>query len=156
MLHWGFNFECRRESGIINMTTTFTAKPFKAKSILIVDDYPEVADSIHELLKVAGYRVQKCSSPIQALEEFEPGKYDLVITDYSMPRMNGVTLAREMKQRAPNQLIMLISAFVFSLAAREEQPIPADFILQKPFTAQELTKALECLFQPQPPLAGRV
>ena len=82
----------------------------------------------------------------QALELFNPGKFDLVMTDYSMPRMNGVELAEIIKRRAPQQLILMVTAYAFTLAAYDGRPLPVDRVLRKPFHPRELNQTLGELF----------
>jgi len=119
-----------------------------SKKILVVDDAPQVAETIQATLIYLGHQVEVAENGKDALRQFEPGKYDLVVTDYSMPKMNGVELAAAIKKRAPDQLILLITAYAFSIAANDAQPLPVDFVLQKPFPPRELGAALAGLFSP--------
>lgn len=116
------------------------------KRILVVDDAPQVAETIQATLIQFGHQVEIAEDGKDALRQFEPGKYDLVVTDYSMPKMNGVELAAVIKKRAPGQLILLITAYAFSIAANDARPLPVDFVLCKPFPPRELEAALAELF----------
>src|ERR1700722_8762726 len=97
-----------------------------SRRILIVDDAVEVAETIKEILVQLGHQVEINGDSKEALRQFEPGKYDLIITDYSMPKMNGVDLAAAIKKRSAGQLILLITAFTFSIAAHHPSPLPGD------------------------------
>ncbi len=116
------------------------------KRILIVDDAAEVAETIQAILVQFGHQVEIAGDAKEALRQFEPGKYDLIVTDYSMPKMNGVELATAIKKRSAGQLILLITAFAFSIAATDARQLPVDFVLRKPFAPRELEAALAELF----------
>jgi len=123
------------------------------KSILLVEDAPDVAEAVSGLLLRLGHGIVHAIDGRKALEEFKPGKFDLVITDYSMPRMNGVELAEIIKRRAPMQPILMVTAFAFTLAAYDGRPLPVDAMLSKPFHARELNQTIEQLFSEKPVMA---
>lgn len=80
------------------------------KKVLIVDDQPEITEIVEEFI-TNSYDVETntCLNAQAALEELAKNIYDLVITDYSMPGMNGVELARSIRSTiGPNQLIPII------------------------------------------------
>ena len=87
------------------------------KRILVVDDEPAVAETIRMVLAISGHQIDLAADGEAALEIFEPGKYDLVITDMSLLRMNGLELARNIKTRSAQQPIILITAYAESLMA---------------------------------------
>ncbi len=69
------------------------------KTVLVVDDFEVNTYAVGFTLKNAGYDVLKATSGFEALEYFKNDKkIDLVITDYKMPKMNGVELIREIRQ----------------------------------------------------------
>ena len=116
------------------------------KRILVVDDAVNVAEALRMMLSHHGHKVETSGTGEEALSKFESGKYDLVITDYSMPKMNGIELARAIKKRSAGQLVLLLTAFAFSIAATYAQRLPVDFILGKPFSPQEFEEAMAALF----------
>src|SRR2546423_13781417 len=88
-----------------------TAPAFPQRRILVVDDEPEVCNAVKMLLNFDGHIVEVASNGKDALEMFEHGKFDLIITDFEMPRMKGDELAAAIKARAPNQPIVMITAY---------------------------------------------
>ena len=84
----------------------------------------------------------------KAMVLFEAGKYDLVITDYTMPGTNGVEFARQLRQRTPGQPIILITGSSYTIAENSAQPLPVNSILQKPFSVEEFHQAVTTLFMP--------
>jgi DNA-binding response OmpR family regulator len=116
------------------------------KHILVVDDTPIVAQTIDLLLSHLGHDVEISSDGRGALSKFQSGKYNLVITDYAMPRMNGIQLAKAIKSQSSGQLILMISAFTNRVFAVDGEPLPVDFVMDKPFSVQEFERVLGTLF----------
>ncbi len=117
--------------------------------ILAVDDEPIVRISIKLVLASAGYSVELAASAEEALARFEDRSYDVVITDYRMPRTTGVQLAEQLKARKPAARIILLSG---------SPPLPSvagiDLVMLKPFSVQELRDAVAHLLarhNPSPP-----
>ena len=122
-----------------------------AKRILVVDDTSHVAEVIHAMLDHFGHQVETAGSGAEALNLFQPGKYDLIITDYAMPGMTGLDLARAIKQRAAGQLVMLTTGSAFAVATQTADRAQVDLILVKPFTTREFESGLAELFGPPTP-----
>ncbi len=113
------------------------------RKILVVDDEPYVCDAVRMMLAFDGHEVETAASGKDALALFSPGKYDLVITDYAMPAMKGDELAAAVKSRAPNQPVVLITAYAEMLKS-SDNPLPGvDFIVSKPFLLENLREAVE-------------
>ena len=64
--------------------------------LLLVDDEPIVLNTLAEGLSALGYNVTTCESPADALEKYRHDTPDLVVTDYRMPEMDGLCLAKAM------------------------------------------------------------
>jgi CheY-like chemotaxis protein len=77
--------------------------------ILIVDDDEGVRDAVCETLSMLGYTTDPVSGACEALDRFRPGRYRLVVTDLSMPVMNGLQLARHLRALEPELPIMIFS-----------------------------------------------
>jgi CheY-like chemotaxis protein len=117
-----------------------------AKNILVVDDSQSVSELIKEMLLSFGYQAEICLTVKDALDKFEAGKYDLVITDYTMPGMNGVEFAQILRQRAPTQTILLITGSAFSMGEATLRQLPVNTTLQKPFSVQEFHEVVAAQF----------
>jgi len=85
--------------------------PTGSESILIVDDESDLCEVYEEVLELQGYQVHTTSSSQDALNRIKnnPQAYDLIITDYSMPEMNGIELSREIHKYNNDIPIILIS-----------------------------------------------
>jgi CheY-like chemotaxis protein len=113
-----------------------------AKKILVVDDEPFVCDTVKLLLACDGHEVEAALSGAEALEKFSPGKFDVVITDYSMPGLKGDELGMKIKALAPGQPVVLITAYAEMLGGAD-RPIPGvDYLVSKPFLLEDLRRAL--------------
>lgn len=115
------------------------------KKILLVDDQPEVREIIKVLLDIDEHVITEASNGVDALEQFKPGAFDLVITDYFMPRMRGDAFAVRVKELAPAQPVLMITGS----AEKSGGLAPAaDAILGKPFTLEALRQAIAQLLCP--------
>ena len=130
------------------MSRTAQSGAIPPKRVLVVDDEPQVADTIRMVLALSGHQVDLAESAGRALELYELGKYDLIISDYSLGKMNGLDLARAIKQRCATQPIILITAYAESMALQKELLTDIDYMLGKPFALSQLQEALSTLFTP--------
>jgi CheY-like chemotaxis protein len=119
-----------------------TTPGIPSRNILVVDDEPFVCDAVKMMLAFDGHKVDMASSAQEALALFEPGKYDLVITDYAMPVMKGDELAAAIKARAPGQPVVLITAYAEMLKAAAAPLHGVDFVISKPFLLENLREAI--------------
>ena len=94
------------------------------------------------MLKYYGHDVQTANDGETALELFEAGQYDLIITDYLMPEMKGDQLVTLMKGRRPGQRIIMVTAFAEDFLAYGKPTGGVDFVLNKPFSLEELRAAI--------------
>jgi len=94
------------------------------------------------MLAFDGHIVETANNGKDALKIFEPGKYDLVITDFSMPGMRGDELAATIKARAPSQPIVMITAYAEVLQTSGNPLVGVDFIISKPFLLENLREAI--------------
>jgi CheY-like chemotaxis protein len=123
----------------------------QAGQILVVDDEPAVCETIKMVLEHDGHKVQTANSGREALVLLEQGKFDLVTTDFSMPGMRGDALITAIKQRLPNQPVLMISANG-AIAKSSDNSLPgADLVISKPFLLEELRKAVDYFMSNRPP-----
>lgn len=111
--------------------------------ILYVEDNIDLREVMHELLSEE-FDVEACTNGVEAAEKYN-SSYDVVITDVSMPKMNGEDLATEIWQRNPLQKIIFLTGF--NKANEYESVIrnkPA-LVLRKPINLSQLREAIESL-----------
>jgi CheY-like chemotaxis protein len=106
---------------------------------LLVEDNPEVAKVTEQMIEQLGYSVQRAGSAKEALEFVESTPFDLVISDVVMAGpMDGVGLARSLRQRHPGLPVVLVTGFASSVNEAELQ-FP---VLRKPFEISELSRVM--------------
>jgi CheY-like chemotaxis protein len=115
---------------------------FPQRRILVVDDEPLVCDAVKMMLKFDGHVVETARNGREALAVFEKGKFDLVITDFEMPTMKGDELAAAIKARAPEQPVVMITAYAEMLQASGNLLKGVDFMVSKPFLLENLREAI--------------
>jgi CheY-like chemotaxis protein len=129
-----------------NGATIFDVKLMGAavasKKILVVDDEPFVCDAVKMMLAFDGHDVQTANSGKEALTIFEKGKFDLIITDFAMPVMKGDELAATIKAKAPDQPIVMITAYAEMLQSSGNPLTGVDSIISKPFLLEDLRAAM--------------
>jgi CheY-like chemotaxis protein len=146
---FGPEFAMFRAMAIQSTNGTTIISRIPPKKILLVDDVPDLAQAMEMMLTKLGHTVVVSSDGKDAVARFTPEAFDLVITDYSMPRMNGVELAEILKRRSPGQRILMVTAYTFTIAAYDGRPLPVDAILRKPFHPREFNDTLAELFSPK-------
>jgi signal transduction histidine kinase/CheY-like chemotaxis protein len=115
-------------------------------AILLVDDEDLVRVGTSEMLADLGYEVVAASSGAEALHLLRAGEeFDLMITDYLMPGMNGVELAEEAKRLAPDMIVMLVTGYS-TIAEGPGSTLPR---LAKPFRQADLAEFVAELLLPR-------
>lgn len=116
-----------------------------AKNILIVDDNPNMASLLAEMLEVFDYTSVRAGDGQQALGALESGSFSMVISDMRMPNMTGLELLAEVKKRHPKLPVVIISGYsVAELNIDAQGPHPDGF-LAKPFMMSDIEKLLNSL-----------
>jgi sulfhydrogenase subunit beta (sulfur reductase) len=110
-------------------------------NVLVIDDERMVCDSCTRILSEAGYRVRTALSGEEGLEQIERGPFDLVIADLRMPGTDGVRVLREVKERRPETVVIVITGFPSLESAVEVMKLGAADYIEKPFTPDELSFA---------------
>ena len=105
-------------------------QPPKTPEILLVDDNRQGLIARKSLLQELGYSIRTATSGEEALELFSRQKFDIVVTDFKMPRMNGIELIRRVRGSQADARIILLSGFVEPLGL-SEQTTGADVVIAK-------------------------
>jgi DNA-binding NtrC family response regulator len=116
-----------------------------AGHIMVVDDEPMLASAMQALLARLGYDVSPSTSSREALAAFaaEPERFDLVVTDQTMPGMTGEQLARELRHRRPHIPIILCTGFSHVINAEGVREQGIDAYCMKPMDMQELSSTIQ-------------
>nr|WP_292004316.1 PAS domain-containing sensor histidine kinase [Chlorobium sp.] len=113
-------------------------------SILFVDDEKATIKMMTMMLSRLGYRICAVSSPLEALDRFRerPDRFDLVITDLTMPEMNGITLAAELHKTRPYLPVILMTGYGKDIGYNALNQSGICKLLKKPLKMTELGAAI--------------
>ncbi|MEO8028329.1 MAG: response regulator [Bryobacteraceae bacterium] len=117
--------------------------------ILLVDDNKLGLSARQNVLEEVGYGVTTAANGEDAAAQFAEGAFDLVITDYKMPKMNGIELIGHLRQLSPKTPLILISGFVDALGLTETST-GADAVIQKSHNeVSHLVRAVNKILRPE-------
>jgi two-component system response regulator QseB len=116
-------------------------------NILLAEDERSVALSISFALKADGHKIEIVSDGEDALSELtrKPGGFDLLITDHSMPRMDGVELVKRLRDAAFRGKIVVLSAHLSAENRAAYLALGVDMMIPKHFDVHELRSAIKRL-----------
>jgi len=118
--------------------------------ILVVDDEPIVRGAVIRILGGWGFRVLEAETAEEAMTVLSSGageRPQLVIVDIVLPGDNGVQLARQIREEYPDQRILFMSAYPKEVLWVEGLRADVEEFMPKPFTSEELIRAVESVLQ---------
>jgi len=113
-----------------------------SKPILLIDDEEKFAKMLHELLEINGYASDYCLNPKDALQRLKQEDYDLVITDYKMPEMDGAEFLTEARKLNPDLPVIMVSGLMNMPELIKVANIGVTLALEKPFKTEELLESV--------------
>lgn len=121
------------------------------KTVLVVDDEPEILRLVETLLTKAGHRVVTASNGERALEKVRKmaNAPDLLLTDVVMPGLSGPMIAEQLREQFPTLKILFISAFEDRQVVRRYVKDPGYELISKPFHIDELSSKVKQLLASQ-------
>ena len=120
-------------------TRAATALP-TGKRVLVVEDNPEILQSLADLLRENGCRVIEAADGLAGISRLEGEPVDLVLTDLAMPGASGWEVATACRERFPSTPIGLITGFGDRLEPDKIERHGVQFVVAKPFTSTELLR----------------
>jgi two-component system response regulator MprA len=115
--------------------------------ILVVDDEPAVRESLVSSLTFEGYETVEASDGVEALEQVEKEKPDLVVLDVLMPRLDGLTACRRLRTFGSNVPVLMLTARDMVGDRVSGLDAGADDYLVKPFELDELLARIRALLR---------
>jgi len=133
----------RVEADLAPVETQSAKLPRGTERILFVDDEKVAVNAIQPMLENLGYDVTARTSSIEALEAFRnsPERFDLVITDMTMPNMTGVELTNEIMKIHPNIPIILCTGFSEQIGEKRAKAMGISFLM-KPIVMGEMAHTI--------------
>jgi PAS domain S-box-containing protein len=118
--------------------------PIGNERILVVDDEEHIVQMYQRMLSLLGYQVDSRTSPVEALEaiRLNPNKYDIIITDMTMPQMSGFNLAKKVLEIRANLPVILSTGFSDQINEDKARAVGIMAFLLKPVLFNDLAAAL--------------
>jgi CheY-like chemotaxis protein len=122
----------------------------QGESVMIVDDEPALVGLAEEITAGLGYEPVGFASSNAALNAFQaaPQRFDVVLTDESMPDLLGTELAREIRRIRPTVPIIVMTGYGGSQLANRAAEIGVNALLRKPLHSRDLAESLARVLQP--------
>ena len=129
-------------NGIAEVEAPAASLPAGCERILVVDDEPQSLNMLHESLSLLGYRVTRHAGSLSALAAFRtaPDRFDLVLTDYAMPEMNGAQMAEALLAIRPDIPIILCTGHGERFSDAHAAAAGIRKILRKPLLRDTLAR----------------
>lgn len=121
----------------------------KLREIMVVDDEAGIRALLSDALMEEGYSVTLAENGMDSLQQLSKHRFDLLITDINMPKLNGLELIRMMKKRGRREKVILISGQPVddNLLNKETMPVFAQLI--KPFRMDHLLETVISALEPE-------
>lgn len=129
-------------------SNSFNHSPFDGVKALIVEDHPASRQILFLQLQTLGLLVDQCANGVEALARLDHHSYDVILTDYTMPGMHGMELARKIRSMGHQEtLIIGVTADIYAQEKHESMSSSGmDAVLVKPIRLQSLESELRRLF----------
>ncbi|MGV7223812.1 MAG: response regulator [Nitrospinales bacterium] len=114
----------------------------KNMKILLVDDDEWIRDSLRLFFEAEGCNLLTFETAEEGMEAVKQQVYDIVISDYKLPGMDGLEFLRRVKEKQPNAFEILITAYANCEIVKEADEIGVKDIIPKPFTSEDVETSL--------------
>jgi len=111
--------------------------------ILVVDDELGIRTLLSEVLNIAGFQVTMAADGLDALNLIRKNKFDLILLDVNLPKVDGFAILEKIRASAPTQPIIMISARTEKDDVTHGLRLGADDYIRKPFSVEELVLRVE-------------
>ncbi|MDM7925369.1 MAG: response regulator [bacterium] len=116
--------------------------------ILLIDDQPDVMQSLKDAIEPAGHECVLYQNPAEAVGRFQADHFDAVITDYKMPQMDGIRVLKAVQQSKPGIPVIILTGYADTEGAIEAVNNGAYAYFQKPVDIKRLFKTIAGLETP--------
>ena len=112
-------------------------------SILIVDDEEMMRTLLNRILSREGYKIRSAEDGVVALEVLKAERFDIIISDMKMPRMDGFELLKIVKNEYPKIGVIIMTAYGDTYTVKDALLLGADEYITKPFKSYEISLVVE-------------
>lgn len=113
-----------------------------ARNVLVVDDEKVVCNSCKKILTREGYNVDVALSAQEALKKVRSNGFDVVIADWKMPEIDGIEIAKKVKEEHPDTVVIMITGYPSVESSIKALRSGVYDYVPKPFTPEELSDAV--------------
>jgi DNA-binding NtrC family response regulator len=117
----------------------------KTMKILLVDDDEWIRDSLRIFFEAEGCHIVALETAEEAMKELTCQDYDIIITDYRLPGMDGVEFFKQIKNSHPDSIKILITAYKSDVVVSEAKKAGVQHLIAKPFTSETIEASLSNL-----------
>jgi DNA-binding response OmpR family regulator len=117
--------------------------PFMAKSILFVDDDPDLREIVSDQLTASGYDVDAADDGEMAIDKLQEKQYEVVLLDITMPNKNGMDVLRFTKERGLGCKVIMLTGMVGLSVAIESIKLGAADYITKPYNMDYLLASIK-------------
>jgi len=119
----------------------------KKGKVLVLDDEQIVLDSVSRILEDENYAVAKCQTATAALDKLKAGGFDMLITDFKMPGMDGLQAMEALSEVDPDLSMIMVTAYSTVDSAVKAMKLGAVDYIRKPFTPDQLTELVDTVME---------
>lgn len=118
------------------------------RRVLLVDDQPHLIRILKRSLEKSGYYTEMASNGLVAMERLRDTEFDIVVTDYQMPKMDGITLCESIESELTDRVIhkVLVTAVADTAICDWAEKLPNTSYLEKPVSMKMLGDKLNEVF----------
>ena len=119
----------------------------KNMKILLVDDDEWIRDSLSLFFEAEGCKLLTFETAEEGMDAVEKQTYDIVISDYKLPGMDGLEFLRRVKEKQPKTSELLITAYANGEIEKEAKEIGVKDIIPKPFSSEDVETSLSRIIE---------
>lgn len=128
------------------LTSSEIRNPKSALNIMVVDDDPSITLQLSAILKKHGFTCTTFNDPVLAMQDFLKNPYHLLITDISMPYIDGFELIKRLHLKRPSCYFIVVTSHNTLEVVSRSQRCGATYIFLKPIKPGELAKAINTMY----------
>lgn len=113
------------------------------RNVLVVDDDPAIQEMLCEIIQQEGYNAVSVGSGEEALKQMESQHFDLIFLDLVLPGISGVDTLSAIKDKDDNAVVITITAYGYSIWAKQAMAMGAMFLIHKPFQTRDIVEILD-------------
>ena len=114
----------------------------KDRWVLVVDDNKSIRELVSDIVSHLGFNVAQASDGAEAFALFSEHGFDLILTDFQMPVMDGLHLASRIKNDSPGTPVVLITGSVREGVEKRMEKRSVDRVVYKPFRVEQLLETI--------------